>query len=80
MRTRIAALAVAVTAFMVGTAVPALAQGGGNGTAGGQVLYQLNILGKTTCSGDDLTGSNRRTIQVLLFSPEGSEATSGQLF
>lgn len=28
--------------------------------------YNLNIQGKTTCAGDDLTGSNRHTIQVLL--------------
>jgi hypothetical protein len=28
--------------------------------------YTLNIQGKKTCAGDDLTGSNRHTIQVLL--------------
>jgi hypothetical protein len=28
--------------------------------------YNLNLLGKKTCSGDDLVGSNRHTIQVLL--------------
>ncbi len=28
--------------------------------------YNLNILGKTNCAGDDLTGSNRHSIQVLL--------------
>ena len=79
MRIRLSAIGVAVAALMVGTAAPALAQGG-NGTEGGKVLYQLNILGKTTCSGDDLTGSNRRAIQVLLYSPDGSQATSGQLY
>jgi len=29
--------------------------------------YNLSLLGKTTCSKNDLTGSNRHTIQVLLF-------------
>lgn len=28
--------------------------------------FNLNIQGKNTCAGDDLTGSNRHTIQVLL--------------
>ncbi len=28
--------------------------------------YNLNLLGKTNCAGDDLTDSNRHTIQVLL--------------
>lgn len=28
--------------------------------------YNLNIQGKANCAGDDLTGSNRHTIQVLL--------------
>jgi hypothetical protein len=47
-------------------AVPAYAQtGDGNGGFSG-THYNLNILGKETCSGDDLVGSNRHTIQVLL--------------
>lgn len=37
----------------------------GNGAPSGN-HYNLNILGKDHCAGDDLTGSNRHTIQVLL--------------
>jgi hypothetical protein len=45
---------------------PAYAQNGdGNGGLTGS-HYNLNILGKETCAGDDLEGSNRHTIQVLL--------------
>jgi hypothetical protein len=44
-------------------AVPAFAQG--NGFPSGS-HFTLNIQGKTNCAGDDLTGSNRHTIQVLL--------------
>ena len=44
-------------------AAPALAQGNGFPPGG---HYTLNIQGKTNCAGDDLTGSNRHTIQVLL--------------
>jgi len=36
-----------------------------NGAPSGE-HYNLNLLGKTNCAGDDLTGSNRHTIQVLL--------------
>ena len=47
-------------------ASPAYAQrGDGNGGLSGS-HYNLNILGKENCSGDDLEGSNRHTIQVLL--------------
>jgi hypothetical protein len=50
----------------IALANPALAQSGdGNGGLSGP-HYNLNILGKATCAGDDLTGSNRHTIQVLL--------------
>jgi hypothetical protein len=44
---------------------------GGNGAPSGD-HYNLNILGKDRCSGDDLTGSNRHTIQVLLRFSDGS--------
>src|SRR5688572_18025777 len=57
-----------VTGVFLGIAVlasPAYAQGDGNGgLSGGH--YNLNILGKDNCAGDDLEGSNRHTIQVLL--------------
>jgi len=46
-----------------------------NGAPSGE-HYNLNLVGKTNCSGDDLVGSNRHTIQVLLnFSdnPDDSE-------
>jgi hypothetical protein len=43
----------------------ALAQNDNNGFPPG-THYTLNIQGKTNCAGDDLTGSNRHTIQVLL--------------
>ena len=46
-------------------ASPAYAQGDGNGGLSGS-HYNLNILGKDNCAGDDLEGSNRHTIQVLL--------------
>jgi hypothetical protein len=76
MRNRITAIA--VTLALTGVAAPAFAQGGGNGTEGGKVLYNLNILGKTTCSPDDLKGSNRHSIQVLLYFDDGSN--DGQLY
>ena len=56
-----AGVLLSVTAF----ATPVYAQGDGNGGLNGP-HYNLNILGKDNCSGDDLTGSNRHTIQVLL--------------
>jgi len=42
---------------------PVLAQG--NGFPSGS-HFTLNVQGKANCAGDDLTGSNRHTIQVLL--------------
>ena len=50
----------------------------GNGAPSG-AHYNLNILGKTTCSGDDLTGSNRHTIQVLLRGGDRAEDIDGTL-
>ena len=49
----------------------------GNGAPSGE-HYNLNILGKDRCAGDDLTGSNRHTIQVLLHFSDTT--TTGQLF
>jgi hypothetical protein len=62
-------------ALVVLFAAPATAQTGNGAPSGGH--YNLNILGKTTCAGDDLTGSNRHTIQVLLNFDDGDN--SGQL-
>src|SRR5262245_20684543 len=49
--------------WIVLIATPVFAQG--NGFPSGN-HYTLNIQGKSNCAGDDLTGSNRHTIQVLL--------------
>lgn len=53
------------TTLLVSAMGFALSAQAGNGAPSG-AHYNLNILGKTTCSGDDLTGSNRHSIQVLL--------------
>jgi hypothetical protein len=53
------------------TAAPAFAQTGNGAPKGSH--YNLNILGKDHCAGDDLTGSNRHTIQVLLNFDDGSQ-------
>jgi hypothetical protein len=63
-------------ALVVLCVVPAGAQTGNGAPSGSH--YNLNILGKTTCAGDDLTGSNRHTIQVLLDYSDITE--TGQLF
>lgn len=49
----------------------------GNGAPNGS-HYNLNILGKDNCAGDDLTGSNRHTIQVLLNYDDGDN--TGEVF
>src|SRR5262245_39004427 len=55
--------AIALFGVLLMGGVSALAQG--NGFPSGS-HYTLNIQGKANCAGDDLTGSNRHTIQVLL--------------
>ena len=50
----------------------------GNGAPNG-AHYNLNILGKTTCSGDDLKGTNRHNIQVLLTGGQKAEDIDGTL-
>lgn len=67
---------IGVVTAILAMAAPAYAQTGNGAPSGSH--YNLNILGKTTCSGDDLTGSNRHTIQVLLNFNDGSQ--TGQLF
>jgi hypothetical protein len=61
---------VILVAFM---AVPSFAGNGmnGNGAPSGS-HYNLNILGKDNCPGDDLKGSNRHTIFVLLNYRDGT--------
>src|SRR5262245_23383131 len=44
----------------------------GNGSVSGP-HYNLNLLGKKDCTPADLTGSNRRNIQVLLNYSDGSQ-------
>jgi hypothetical protein len=53
--------------LVIGLAVPAYAGNNlsGNGLPNG-AHYNLNLLGKETCPGDDLKGSNRHTIMVKL--------------
>jgi hypothetical protein len=55
-----------------------LAQATGNGAPNGG-HYNLNILGKDNCSGDDLTGSERHTIQVLLVGGQNAGDLNGTL-
>jgi hypothetical protein len=50
----------------------------GNGAPSGS-HYNLNILGKTQCSPDDLEGSNRHTIQVLLNGGQSAKDIDGTL-
>ena len=50
----------------------------GNGAPSG-AHYNLNILGKENCSKDDLTGSNRHTIQVLLNGGQSAGDIGGTL-
>lgn len=63
-------LAVALTLV-----TPAIALAG-NGAPNG-AHYNLNIIGHTTCAGDDLKGANGHVIQVLLDYSDGSQ--NGQL-
>ena len=67
-------------AASLGFCTTALAGAGGNGNgAPSGAHYNLNILGKTNCAGDDLTGSDRHTIQVLLVGGDQAEFLNGQL-
>jgi hypothetical protein len=67
--------AVWITFLVLVISVPLFAANGA--PSGGH--YNLNILGKTTCSGDDLTDSNRHTIQVLLNGGDEASFLNGQL-
>ena len=70
-------LAIAVLAGVVGFSAQAQA-GQGNGGPNG-AHYKLNIIGHTTCSGDDRTGSNTHVIQVLLRGGDKAEYLDGML-
>ena len=67
----------AASALIAALGFSLAAQAGNGAPSGGH--YNLNILGKTTCSGDDLTGSNRHTIQVLLNGGDKAEDIDGTL-
>lgn len=58
-------------------ATPLAVLAGNGAPSGGH--YNLNILGKAHCAGDDLTGSNRHTIQVLLNGGDAAGTLDGQL-
>jgi len=59
-------------------AAPLAAFATGNGAPSG-AHYNLNILGKTQCSKDDLTNSDRHTIQVLLNGGNSAQDLDGTL-
>lgn len=67
--------ALSALACALGLILPAHA---GNGAPSG-AHYNLNITGHTTCAGDDLTGSNRHTIQVLLSGGQRASDIDGTL-
>ena len=60
-----------LSVVVLGLSMPAF--GAGNGAPSG-THYNLNILGKNTCPGDDLVGTNRHTIMVKLNYNDGSQA------
>jgi len=66
-----------IATFAIGLFSAQLFAETGNGAPNGS-HYNLNILGKDHCAGDDLKGSNRHTIQVLLHFSD--DTTTGQLF
>src|SRR5947199_9899957 len=64
-----ACLAVALVFVMTGLAFAQGKAGKGNGTGNGAQSgshYNLNIIGHDNCPGDDLKGTNRHVIDVLL--------------
>ena len=68
-------LASTLLASAMGLALSAQA---GNGAPSG-AHYNLNIIGHTTCAGDDLEGSNRHNIQVLLNGGQRASDLNGTL-
>jgi len=57
--------------------VPAAALAGNGAPSGGH--YNLNIIGHTKCSGDDLKNTNRHNIQVLLNGGDSAGRIGGTL-
>ena len=68
-------LSLSIAALFFAAPITALA---GNGAPSG-AHYNLNIIGHTKCSGDDLVGSNRHNIQVLLNGGDAADAIDGQV-
>ena len=68
----------ALAFFAVPMAALAGNTGNGNGAPSGE-HYNLNILGHTNCSGDDLKGTNRHNIQVLLKGGDSAVDLNGKL-
>ena len=68
----------AALSFLSAAMALSLSAQAGNGAPSG-AHYNLNILGKTTCSGDDLKGTNRHNIQVLLVGGQKAEDIDGTL-
>ncbi|MBP8080914.1 MAG: hypothetical protein KAY12_02050 [Arenimonas sp.] len=64
--------------LLVGAMGLSLSAQAGNGAPSG-AHYNLNILGKTTCSGDDLKGTGRHNIQVLLNGGQRAQDIDGTL-
>jgi len=69
---------VAIIAIGMALGITSASAQTGNGALSG-AHYNLNILGKTQCSGDDLTGSQRHTIQVLLNGGDVASELTGTL-
>ena len=65
---------VLVLAALVAGVTPGLAETG-NGAPNG-AHYNLNLLGKDTCPGDDLKGTNRHTIMVKLNFSDATPTTT----
>lgn len=71
-------LLAAVSVLAAGLALSLSAQAGNGAPSGGH--YNLNLIGHSTCSGDDLTDSNRHNIQVLLWGGQKASDIDGTLY
>ncbi len=71
-----AILTIAICATV--SAASVFAQTTGNGSLSG-AHYNLNIIGKTKCTSEPLTDSNRHNIQVLLNGGDSATSLNGQL-
>lgn len=69
---------VAASALLAGLAL-SFAATAGNGAPSGS-HYNLNIIGHNQCSGDDLKGSNRHNIQVMLWGGQKASDIDGTLY